>query len=206
MGVMAVVLRPALRCRGKGEKEHRQDRGDPDVEGRLHIGSLPERVHAKALAIAMLACRLHGLVPRGAEGLCFRAGKAAPNRSLCRANTSRPPQYLSPQSLNFMQAIMRARFAACSLWIAQTKQQFFDKKRSDPSGFARIAFWTTARMAQARQITRKPRYELPIPVRYTNQPPYDGGVCSDRSMLRKVAEGTNRCPLHKRRFLPHRPR
>jgi hypothetical protein len=78
MGVMAVVLRPGLRCRGKGENEHRQDRGDPDVEGRLHIASLPERVHAKALAIAMLACPLHGLVPRGAEGLCFRAGKATP--------------------------------------------------------------------------------------------------------------------------------
>jgi hypothetical protein len=76
MGVMAVVLRPGLRCRGKGENEHRQDPGDPGVEGRLHIASLPERVHAKALAIAMLACRLHGLVPKGAEGLCFRAGKA----------------------------------------------------------------------------------------------------------------------------------
>jgi len=27
---------------------------------------------------AMLACPLHGLVPRGAKGLCFRAGKATP--------------------------------------------------------------------------------------------------------------------------------
>ena len=78
MEVMAVVLRPGLRCCGKGEDEHRQDRGDPDVGRRLHIGSLPELVHPKALAIAMLAAPLHGLVPRGAEGLCFRAGTATP--------------------------------------------------------------------------------------------------------------------------------
>jgi hypothetical protein len=73
---MAAILRPGLWC--KGEDEHRQDRGDPDVGRRLHIGSLPERVPPKALAIAMIAPPLHGLVPRGAEGLCFRVGIATP--------------------------------------------------------------------------------------------------------------------------------
>jgi hypothetical protein len=32
-------MRPGLRCGGKGEDERRQDRGDPDAGGRLHIGA-----------------------------------------------------------------------------------------------------------------------------------------------------------------------
>jgi hypothetical protein len=47
---MAGVMRPGLRCGGKGEDERRQDRGDPDAGGRLHIGSLPECVLEKAPA------------------------------------------------------------------------------------------------------------------------------------------------------------
>ncbi|MEA2917715.1 MAG: hypothetical protein QOJ15_9796, partial [Bradyrhizobium sp.] len=47
---MAGVMRPGLRCGGKGEDERRQDRGDPDAGGRLHNCSLPECVHEKAPA------------------------------------------------------------------------------------------------------------------------------------------------------------
>ena len=77
--VMAVVLRPGLRCRGKGEDEHRQDRGDADVGGRRPAIAATKRIELGSLLRERNAReRPCVIVPRDAEGLCFRVGIATP--------------------------------------------------------------------------------------------------------------------------------
>jgi hypothetical protein len=77
--VMAVVLRPGLRCRGKGEDEHRQDRGGADIGGRRPAIAATKRIELGSLLRERNATeRPCVIVPRDAEGLCFRVGIATP--------------------------------------------------------------------------------------------------------------------------------